>query len=672
MLRKISILLVAFVCFVIASNDTASGENPPPRLRRADSFLGVHFDFHAGDDCKEIGKNVEREMIEYIIDQVKPDYVQCDCKGHPGQSSYTTKVGNQAPGFVKDTLKIWRDVTAKRGVALYMHYSGVWDAKAVELHPQWARINEQGKTDWRLTSVYGPYVDELLIPQLKELAGVYAVDGVWVDGECWATDRDYGEKILKAFKEKTGITDVPRKPEDPHWFEFSEFCRDGFRSYLNHYVTELHKSNPDFQIASNWAYSSMMPEPVTVDVDFISGDFSPLNSVNTARVEARSMVHQGKPWDLMAWNFTNTGGQFSTKSIQQMKQEAAVVLALGGGFQAYFPQRRDGSVRKWQMKLMKEVAEFCRARQTICHKAEPVPQIGLIYSGKAFYRINRKLFSAWSNELVPMRGILQSLLESQCVVDIVMEHHLTGRMKEYPLLVYPEWEYIDPQFKKDLLEYVKQGGNLLIVGPRAAALFEKELGISFEGDARELDNGLEYNGWVAGIKSLFRKANLTDRAKAFGKIHRDNDIESPFETAASIAQYGKGKIAAIYLNLGERYHNGATSVGREFLKGLVDELFPNPLVRVKGSQYVDVTANRKNGKLAINLVNTAGPHADDKIHVFDEIPAVGPLSVIIRYNKQPHRVTLEPSGDKIKYQYRDDKISLTVPHLEIHDVIVVE
>ena len=46
--------------------------NHPKRLKRSESFLGVHFDFHAGDDCTEIGKNVDREMIEYIIDQVKP------------------------------------------------------------------------------------------------------------------------------------------------------------------------------------------------------------------------------------------------------------------------------------------------------------------------------------------------------------------------------------------------------------------------------------------------------------------------------------------------------------------------------------------------------------------------------------------------------------------------
>jgi len=672
MLKGISIL--GLVCYLsggaVASG--ASQEGYPPRLTRSESFLGVHFDFHAGDDCKQIGQGVDREMVEYIIDQVKPDYVQCDCKGHPGLSSYPTKVGNPAPGFVKDPLKIWREVTAERGVALYMHYSGVLDSKAVQTHPEWARINEKGEKDDRLTSVYGPYVDNLLIPQLKELCDVYGVDGVWVDGECWATERDYSDRVIEAFQKQTGAKEAPRKPEDPYWFEFSEFCRDGFRRYLSHYVTELHKHNRKFQIASNWAYSSMMPEPVTVDVDYISGDFSPMDSVNTARLEGRCMVYQGKPWDLMAWSFTRTDGHFSTKSIAQLKQEAAVVLALGGGFQAYFPQRRDGSVHKWQMDLMREVAKFCRDRQQICHKARPVPQIGLIYSGKAYYRTNRKLFAAWGGELVPLHGILQSLLESQNVVDVVMEHHLAGRMQDYPLLVWPEWDYIDPAFKKNLLDYVDGGGNLLIVGPRAAALFEKELGVVLEGETVERVNGLEYGDWVGGIKSLFRKAELSQRAKAVGRIHEDNDVDSPFEPAASIADYGKGKIAATYLNLGERYCNAGTAVSRDFLQALVRELCGEPLVTVSGSRYVDVTVNRKDGRLAVNLVNTAGPHANGKVYVFDDVPAVGPLSVAIRYGKKPNKVMLEPYGRKLDYTYLQGKIRLTVPRLAIHDIIVVE
>jgi len=641
-------------------------------LKRSESFLGIHFDFHAGEDCTEIGRNVDLESVEFVLDQVRPDYVQCDSKGHPGLSSYPTRIGNPAPGFVADPLRIWREATRKRGVALFVHHSGVLDEKAVSVHPDWACADADGKADGRTTSVFGPYADSLLIPQLEEMSDEYGVDGAWVDGECWGTQRDWSPRALEAFRLATGVGEVPRKPSDPRWLEFTEFCRDGFRNYLRHVATAIHGHHPGFQFASNWAFSSMMPEPVSAGVDFISGDFSASNSVNSARFEGRCMVHQGKPWDLMAWSFTWKDGLYSTKSVPQLEQEAAVVIALGGGFQAYFPQKRDASIRKWQMGLMRETASFCRARQAACHRAVPVPQIGLIYSGKAFYRKAANLFSGWGGELLPLRGILQSLLESQFVVDIVMEHHLAGRMKDYPLLVYPEWETIEPEFKSELLDYVEDGGCLLLVGPAAAGLFGDVLDVRFGGESVAAVNGLEYGGWIAGIKSEFRRCIPGSTAEPFGRIYRDNDFSENPDAAATVTPLGAGKIAAVYLNLGERFLNSSTSVGRDFLAGLVKKLMPDPMVEVQGSHFVDVSLNRKEGRLIVNLVNTAGPHADENVNVYDAIPEVGPLEVSVRFPEKPGSVTLEPYHRKVRYRYGNGRIRTTINRLKIHEALVVQ
>lgn len=647
----------------------------PARLRRADSFLGIHFDFHAGEDCVEIGRRVTPEMVEEILDRVRPDYIQVDSKGHPGWSSYPTSVGNPAPGFVKDALAIFREVTAKKGVALYVHHSGVWDEVAVRRRPEWARFDADAKPDQRLASVFGPYVDQLLIPQLKELRQRYGVDGVWVDGECWAVERDYREDAVAPFLSQSGLQRAPREPSEPGWFEFSEFGRDAFRRYLARYVDELHRFDPDFQIASNWAYSSMMPEPATIGVDFISGDFSARDSVNSARVEGRAMVHQGKPWDLMAWSFTWTDGLYSTKTVPQLQQEAALVLALGGGFQAYFPQRRDASVRLWQMDLMSQVAEFCRERQALSHRSTPIPQVGLIYSGKAFYRQNRKLFAAWHGELTPMRGILQSLLESGHVVDLVMEHHLAGRMAEYPLLIYPEWGFVEPGFRQDLLEYVRQGGKLLVIGPEAVDLFAEELGVDWTAPAEKRVNGLAHGGWIAGVNSVSRTARLVPGARMVGELRFGpgdvNDFEAPAWPAAAVRQLGRGTLAGVFLNLGERHVNAATTVSRDLLDDLVRDLFPQPLVEISGSRSVDVTAQRKDGRLMVHLVNTGGPHADGKTLVYDTIPALGPLQVRIRHAR-PERVSLEPGGVSLPFSYASGVIHLEVPRLEIHRIIVVD
>jgi len=643
--------------------------SPPKRLRRADSFLGIHFDFHAGKDCTEVGKNTTKAMVDAILDQVHPDYLQVDCKGHPGLSSYPTRVGNQAPGFVGDPLRIWRQATAARGVSLYMHYSGVWDSEAIVRHPDWAVINGDGKTNGNATSFFGPYVDQLLIPQLRELAGDYGVDGAWVDGECWASQPDYGARALQAFREATGITDVPRRSADPHFYEFLQFNRDAFRRYLRHYITEVKKTNPEFQLCSNWAFTDHMPEPVCAPVDFLSGDYSPQDSVNSARLSARYLARQGTPWDLMAWSFTTkpgkNGGNF--KTAVQLEREAAVVLALGGGFQAYFTQRRDGSAPVERMPVMGEVAKFCRERQAFCHHATQVPQVALLYSTAAHYRKARGLFSRDSG---PFEGILQALVESQLSVELLGEHHLKGRLREYPLVVVPEWDYLEPAFKADLVKYVRRGGNLLLIGPKAAGLFPAELGVTMQDQPGSSALYLAWQGNFTRTKGAWQAVQLGRNTQAVGKICATNDLSATPLPAASIAQLGRGHIAATYFSVSRNYLDNRDELTRRFLNDVVRQLFPKPMVEVSGSSDVDVTLNRIHGRLAVNLVNSAGPHKTEPI--LDSIPPVGPLEITLRPRSKPHRIIRQPAGETLAFEYHAGEARCTVPRLEIHDILVVE
>lgn len=669
-----------------ATPNASIPRHPPRRLPRAESFLGIHFDFHAGPDCDAIGKSTTREMVESVIDQVRPDYIQIDCKGHPGLSSYPTKVGHPAPGFVGDPLRLWRQVTAERGVALYMHYSGVWDSEAIRRHPAWAAVNADGSLNTNANSFFGPYADELLIPQLRELSGDYGVDGAWVDGECWASVPDFGEAAIAAFRRETGIETVPRKRGDPGWHEFLEFHRETFRKYLRRYIAEVKRTHPAMQICSNWAFTDHMPEAVTAPVDWISGDYSPEDSVNSARFSARYLARQGKPWDLMAWSFTRTPGKDGSrdKPAVQMKREAAAVLSLGGGFQAYFSQRRDGSVRLERMPAMAEVAEFCRERQAICHGARPVPQVALVYSTADHYREANGLFP---RDLSRMAGTLQAFLEGQQSVEVLGEHHLAGRMAEYPLLVVPECEHLEPRFRSDLVAYAEAGGSLLLVGPMTAAMFLPELGASWEGGPEAGPRYLLHpaagssSSVPPGARALLATTGPTravrldgegSRARPFGVLHAEDDVRSPGRPAASIAPLGRGRIAATYFSFSRGYLSARSETARAFLNDLARELFPEPLVEVKGSPDVDVAVQRIGGRLAVNLLNTAGPHADTRSPLHDSIPPVGPLEVAVRTQKRPERVIVEPGGEPIAFEHRDGVARLTLPRLEIHCVIVIE
>ena len=96
------------------------------------------------------------------------------------------------------------------------------------------------------------------------------------------------------------------------------------------------------------------------------------------------------------------------------------------------------------------------------------------------------------------------------------------------------------------------------------------------------------------------------------------------------------------------------------------------MVEVKGSADVDVCVNRLHGKLTVNLVNISGPHWDTKKPLMESIEPVGPLEIAIRAPTKPARVTLQPEGQALAFEYREGVARLAVPRLEIHSILVIE
>ncbi len=86
-------------------------------------FFGIHYDLHASAEDTELGKEISYEHIRERLLRVKPDWIQWDCKGHPGYTSWPTEIGSTSPGVVNDMLRVVRDVTKELGIRLGMHYT---------------------------------------------------------------------------------------------------------------------------------------------------------------------------------------------------------------------------------------------------------------------------------------------------------------------------------------------------------------------------------------------------------------------------------------------------------------------------------------------------------------------------------------------------------------------
>ena len=149
-------------------------------------FWGLHFDFHAINSIEVGTRTVPCDIEEYIL-AAKPDFIQCDSKGHEGNSSYPTKVGKPADLMQGDNLRIWRDVTKKYNLPLYVHYSGVFDQEYVKANPSEGQMTRDGRLTGKV-SLFGNYLDDCMIPQLKEFSDEY---GILVDGLL------YGAHLMK-------------------------------------------------------------------------------------------------------------------------------------------------------------------------------------------------------------------------------------------------------------------------------------------------------------------------------------------------------------------------------------------------------------------------------------------------------------------------------------------
>lgn len=648
---------------------------PQSPLPRRDAFFGLHFDLHPNETDAALGADVTEEMVAGLLRRVRPDYVQYDCKGHPGWAGYPTKVGWPAPGIKKDSLVVWRKVTRQFGVGLYIHYSGVWDSQAVARHPDWARVDEKGNRDSNNTSVFGPYVDELLIPQLKEAAEAYDLDGLWVDGECWAAQLDYSPRAMAAWKKETGREDAPRARTDPGWLEWKNFHRRAFEAYLGRWVDALHAARPGLQVTSNWMYSSFAPKPAAVKLDFLSGDYSWSLSVDRARVEARYLASTGLPWDLMAWGFTkgrDLGWTFKTPV--QLMQEAAVVLMQGGGFQVYNTPTRSGRIVEAIIDQEERLAGFCRARQEASFKSTTVPQVALLLSAASHWDKSDRVFAPWGGEFEDLEGALHALLELGLSVDILAEHQLGPRLGEFPLVVVPDSPWLEEGFRRALVEYARAGGSLLFLGEKCARMFEPWLGVEFVGKAaKAVEAELAAPAGPVNVKGEWQDVVLKgERARAAGYRHPTRDTRRDGELAASVAEVGRGKIAAVYGPVAGVFFRSHHPWLREYIGTLVKELFPSPAVAVDGPACVDISLRRTAGrKLSLHLLNRSNLPMPDRHDFTDFVPAVGPLKVEMACPERPRGVTLVPEGVALDWAWEGGKLRFTVPRLEIHSVVVV-
>jgi hypothetical protein len=359
----------------------------------------------------------------------------------------------------------------------------------------------------------------------------------------------------------------------------------------------------------------------------------------------------------------------SVKSSVQLEQEAAEVMSMGGGVQFYFQQNRDLSLKPWLATPLSEVGAFCREREKYCHKAKAIPQIALLYPTDSYLKNGLK---PYANPTGMLEGALNLVLDGQHSVEILMEHHLRGKMEQYPLIIIPECDYLEASFLEELRGYLRGGGKLLIIGTETSGLFKNELGIK---SLVKIDEGplfIAASDRLGAILSSSISVELLSGANEISTFYSGNDFRDKGRNISSSSnKVGKGTIEGVYFNSGSAYLEYKSPVLRNFISNRITELFPEQMVKVNGSHLVHVTVNQLNNKMYVNLVNVAGEHTNEKAIGYDEIPSIKGLIVSINTIKRPSKILLQPGGQQLDIEFQNGVSKIIVPELSIYSIIEV-
>lgn len=633
---------------------------------RKDCFFGVHMDMHASK-ATVISKieEFDLEVFRFFLDRVAPEFLQVDSKGHDGYSSYDTKYGQKPDVFIDDRLPLIREETKKRGILLYGHHSGVFDNVAIKTNPEWAALDREGNASFRFgsTSVFGEYVDKRLIPQLKELALDFQLDGAWLDGECWAAEMEFSPMAIQAYKNK--FEKDPDLESESGLKEYRDFCRQGFFDYVKRVADELKAVAPHFEITSNWAKSSSAPTAQDLHLPFLSGDLSPNNSVFWAKVESIFLAQNNMPWDIMAWGFLYNGSD-AQKSAVQLEQELALIASFGGGVQVYVMQTMNKMPRAaYMVDVLEDVAKFAKPRKYL-HGLKQEKEVGVFYGVQEYYDNCKKYLLQEHNDYY-----LNSLNLLDCVstcgysTNVVLDEAKVD-LSAYATMIVPSYTLKETDVER-LLVYAKSGGNLLVLGDAA-----KQFAKRFDIQVSALENKfipVKYKNECVGLGSYVETYCF--------ESHNNNSILSCFKSELEEGEekytaleltYGEGRIVLCGFDFGKEYKKTRSVRFTHCLEHLIAK---EKSVQVNSrSVFVNVLENGK--QRIVNLVNVVNGIFNNENIIFDELPALGDLRVQICAEKKPVSVKLLPENTPLEFTYENGKVICDGLSVHIHSSVVLD
>ena len=682
-------------------------------------YRQLHLDAHL-DRFDAIYRNFDAEAAADIFQAA--GFQMVSYMAMDGPSYYPTKIGVPHPGLDRDFTGELTRALKKRGIRTIVYMSAHLERRFHREHPDWIYNPDPSRTivdtgsigESAATCLNSSWVDEVAIPQYREILEWYDVDGFFIDGvtQPYLRSNCYCTYCRELFAREVG-GNIPTDDSDPKAFAYRKWANRHMEAYMEKVYCALSAIKPGVAILNNgvWMVSRYPVSPPEYVMHICwdtpvpgTGLYSYNFSEEGRYLATLTDVRPAITWSCMAID-GYSWGDYTMREPEAFMHESAIVLAACGRIYLSDNPYPSGNPDGALMDAYSAVNERARALEPFLKGCVPVKDAAILHSADSVWsKAPMNPCTGWtaSPAYHAVCGAHKALIEGHVQLGIVNSDVFLKTIDRYGVLILPDQRILSEEECAAIRHFVGNGGALVATG---------ETGLR-DGENKPLDTfsiadvlGVDYRGSSDTINSYLR---ITEKNEPFGIPAYDVqvvgnythivpttaqtliDLVPPYEgkktgspppavhpegPGVTINVFVKGKAVYCASRLFEAYFREDTPVLRKIALWLLNLAYPvesRTIALDNAPINVEVFYNEHSGERFIHLINfNADKRELGTPHIQDFITVYG-IRARVRLPRKPKSVTTVPEGKMLSFSYRNGWVEFEAEPLEIHGVYRIE
>lgn len=653
-------------------------------------YRQVHLDFHTSPLIPGVGADFDARAFARTMREAHVNSVTVFAKCHHGHLYYNTDHPARHPSLSRkrDLLREQVEGLHAEGIRAPIYVSVQCDEYAANEHPEWVAVRPDTgqvkwgesafKPGWQILDMSSPYQDYVAEQTAEVLERFDPVDGIFFD-MCW--DQPSCSRWAVAGVRKEGLD--PESERDR-----AAYANRVFHQYAGRLFRMVKRASPDATVFFNGRPFHALPQDAKwqtqVEIEALATGgwgymFFPKN--------VRHARNFGLPYMGMTARFHKSWADFGgLKPYAALEYETSQMMAHGArcSIGDQLPPR--GVLDKATYQLIGAVYKRVADREPWLEDAKPMVQVGVFNLPKSF--------ATHGSVSGTDEGAVRMLTQLKQQFDVIGPE---TDLSAYELVILPDYLRVDEALARKISAYLKKGGKLLATGTAGLSedgteLVVKELPVRVEGMSPFMTTyvqfGEQYGDEVPQTNHVMYergvRATATRGAEVLARVvepyferawdHFSSHNQTP--PAPGVTEYAaavrRGNVAYVSYPIFAAFAQHGNYPYRLLVRGLLNRLLPEPLVRVDAPTGTEATVMRQGRRTIVHLLHYSPERRTPNLDLIEDIVPLYSVPVSVRADRAPRRAYLAPEGTELPFEHLAGRVNLRVPEVRGHAMVVME